>query len=82
MDRIVETFASRAQDAHFSYLASYDEILENNYNLSVPAYVEAADTKERIDIKDLNAKIDETVFREESLRKEIAAIINEIEVAE
>ena len=82
MDRIVDTFAGRIEEAHFSHLASYDEITENDYSLSVSTYVEVADTREKIDIKKLNAEIEEIVAREETLRKEIDAIIKEIEVAE
>ena len=82
MDRIVDTYSDRLEDAHFSHLASYDEIAENNYNLSVSTYVEAADIREVIDIKKLNAEIEEIVAREETLRKEITAIIREIEVTE
>ena len=79
IDRIVETFAGRLEDAHFSHLAGYDEITENDYNLSVSTYVEAADNREKIDIKKLNAEIEEIVVRETILRTEIAAIIREIE---
>ena len=82
MDRIVETYAQRREDKHFSHLASYEEVEENDYNLSVSTYVEAEDTREKIDIQKLNAEIEEIVAREETLRKEIAAIIKEIEVAE
>ena len=82
MDCIVDTYAGRLEEPHFSHLASYDEITENDYNLSVSTYVEAADTREKIDIKKLNAEIEEIVAREETLRKEIATIIKEIEVAE
>ena len=82
IERIVNTFASRKEDAHFSHLATYDEITGNDYNLSVSTYVEAEDTREKIDIKKLNAEIDEIVAREEVLRREIAAIIKEFEVAE
>ena len=79
MNKIVETFADRIETEHFSHLASYEEISENDYNLSVSTYVEAEDTREKIDIKKLNAEIEEIVAREEVLRKEIAAIIKEIE---
>ena len=82
MDRIVETYAQRKEDKHFSHLASYEEVAENGYNLSVSTYVEAEDTREKVDIRKLNAEIEEIVAREETLRKEIAAIIREIEVAE
>uniref|UniRef100_UPI003735A7F9 N-6 DNA methylase n=1 Tax=Frisingicoccus sp. TaxID=1918627 RepID=UPI003735A7F9 len=80
MDRIVETFAKRAEEAHFSHLASYEEIESNDYNLSVSTYVEAEDTREKIDIVKLNAEIEEIVAREQVLRDEIAKIIAEIEV--
>lgn len=79
MDRIVETFAARAEEAHFSHLASYEEIAENDYNLSVSTYVEAEDTREKIDIVKLNAEIAEIVAREQVLREEIDRIILEIE---
>ncbi|MBR6775096.1 MAG: type I restriction-modification system subunit M [Bacteroidales bacterium] len=79
MDRIVETFAARAEEAHFSHLASYEEIAENDYNLSVSTYVEAKDTREKIDIVKLNAEIAGIVAREQVLREEIDKIIAEIE---
>ena len=80
MDRIVETFAQRKEEAHFSHLASYEEIEENDYNLSVSSYVEAEDTREKIDIEKLNVEIEQIVAREQVLRDEIAKIIAEIEV--
>lgn len=79
MDRIVETYAERKEDEHFSHLASYDEIEENDYNLSVSTYVEAEDTREKINIVELNAHIAEIVKKEDELRKAIDEIIAEIE---
>ena len=79
MDRIVDTFAKRAEEAHFSHLAGYEEIESNDYNLSVSTYVEAEDTREKIDIVKLNAEIAEIVAREQVLRDEIDRIILEIE---
>lgn len=80
IERIVETFAKRAEEAHFSHLANYEEIADNDYNLSVSTYVEAEDTREKIDIVKLNAEIEQIVAREQVLRDEIAKIIAEIEV--
>ena len=77
--RIVDTFAGREEIAHFAHLADYDEIAENDYNLSVSTYVEAEDTREKIDIVKLNAEIREIVAREQVLRDEIDKIIAEIE---
>ena len=80
IERIVDTFANRAEEAHFSHLASYEEIADNDYNLSVSTYVEVEDTREKIDIVELNAEIEKIVTREQVLRDEIAKIIAEIEV--
>ena len=77
--RIVEIFAKRTEEAHFSHLAGFEEIKEQEYNLSVSTYVEAEDTREKIDIGQLNAKIARIVAREEVLRAEIDKIIAEIE---
>lgn len=78
--RIVDTYAQRKEEVHFSHLASYDEVSGNDYNLSVSTYVEAEDTREKIDIMALNAQIAEIVAREQVLRDEIDRIIAEIEV--
>jgi len=76
---IVDTFAKRQEKAHFSHLADYDEIAENDYNLSVSTYVDAEDTREKIDIVKLNAEIEEIVMREDELREAIRKIVEEIE---
>ena len=76
---IVGVVASREEKQHFSHIASYDEITSNNYNLSVATYVEAEDNREKIDIRELNNEIEAIVAREDILRKEIAAIISEID---
>jgi type I restriction enzyme M protein len=47
IERIVNIFAKREEVQHFSHLASYEEIKENDYNLSVSTYVEAEDTREK-----------------------------------
>ena len=80
MDKIVDCFANRTETEYFSHLATYGEVEENDYNLSVSTYVETEDTREKIDIIKLNAEIKEIVAREEALRKAIDEIIAEIEV--
>ena len=79
INKIVDTFAQRAEEAHFSHLAEYSEVQENDYNLSVSTYVEAKDTREKIDIVKLNAEIAQIVARENELRAAIDQIVAEIE---
>jgi len=78
--KIVEHFSSRTDDPYFSRLVDYKEISEEqDYNLSVSTYVEQENTKEVIDIKELNSEIQKIVEREAVLRAEIDRIIREIE---
>ncbi|MBO5640718.1 MAG: type I restriction-modification system subunit M [Oscillospiraceae bacterium] len=79
ISRIVDTYAGKEEIPHFSHLASFDEIEQNDYNLSVSTYVEAEDTREEVDIVKLNAEIEEIVRREDELRAAIRQIIAEIE---
>ena len=76
---ILNEFISRENVAHYAHLAAYDEIVKNEYNLSVSTYVEAEDTREVVDIVKLNAELKEIVAREQVLREEIDRIIAEIE---
>lgn len=78
IDKIVELFAQKADVPHVAKNVSYETIRANDYNLSVSSYVEARDTKEKIDINQLNAEIKETVAKIDRLRAEIDQIINEI----
>lgn len=75
---VTECFTRNDVD-YFARLVDYDEIVKEDYNLSVSTYVEEEDTREKIDIKELNARIAEIVLKEEKLRAEIDAIIEEIE---
>ena len=73
--------AERKDEPHFARLVPNDEVgsKQNNYNLSVSTYVEQEDTREVINITELNAEIKRIVAREQLLRDEIDKIIAEIE---
>lgn len=77
---IVDEFVSRIDVDHYARCVPYEEIVEQDYNLSVSSYVEQEDTREKIDIVKLNSEIEKIVAREQVLRDKIAKIIAEIEV--
>lgn len=79
IDNIVNIFDKRENLDYVAKLISNQEIAENDYNLSVSTYVEKEDTREKIDITELNKEIDEIVSKEQILREEIKKIISEIE---
>ena len=80
INNIIKIFENRKDFEYVAKLVSNKEIAENDYNLSVSTYVEKEDTREKIDIVELNKEIDEIVAKEQELRDAINKIISEIEV--
>ncbi len=78
--KIIELFAKKENVEYVASWVDNEKVAENDYNLSVSAYVEAKDTREAIDIKKLNEEIDQTVKRIDTLRAEINQIIKELEI--
>jgi type I restriction enzyme M protein len=76
---ILESFKKRENKEYFSKLVENNQIAENNYNIAVSSYVEQEDTREKIDIKELNKKIAEIVKKEDELRKAIDEIVTDLE---
>lgn len=81
IEQIMQVFDSKTNVEHFAQSIPFEKIAANDYNLSVSSYVEAKDTREIIDITQLNAELKVTVNKIDQLRKEIDAIVAEIEVA-
>ena len=74
-----EVLFDRKEDvAHVAQSMSMEKIAENDYNLSVSSYVEAKDTREVINIIELNQQIETTVSKIDGLHKDIDSIVAEI----
>lgn len=76
---IMAVFESKANVDHFAQSVPFEKVAANDYNLSVSSYVEAKDTREVVDIAQLNAQLKITVAKIDQLRKDIDAIVAEIE---
>lgn len=79
IEQILKLFADKEDVPHLSKSVSFEDIVNNEYNLAVSSYVEQKDTREVIDINKLNAEIRETVANIDCLRAEIDKIVAEIE---
>lgn len=77
--KIIDLFAKKENVEYLSAWVDNEKIAENDYNLSVSAYVEAKDIREIIDIRQLNAEVAQTVARIDSLRADINEIISQLE---
>lgn len=79
--KILVTYGAREDVEYFAKLVPAEQIAENDYNISVSSYVEQEDTREEINITELNAEIARIVARQAELRTEIDAIVAELEGA-
>jgi type I restriction enzyme M protein len=79
IEQIMAVFDSKADVDHFALSVPLEKVVANDYNLSVSSYVEAQDKREVVDIAKLNAELKTTVAKIDQLRKDIDAIVVEIE---
>ncbi|MCK9916639.1 MULTISPECIES: type I restriction-modification system subunit M [Microbacterium] len=76
---IVSALDARENVDHFATLVSAEDIAANDYNIAVSSYVEQEDTREVVDIRELNAEIARIVARQAELRLSIDAIVADLE---
>ncbi len=60
IDKVVELFRDRKTVDKLTYLASYEDIEKNDFNLNIPRYVDTSEKEREVDIKDLTARMSET----------------------
>lgn len=77
--KILNAFINREDAEYFAKLVDNKDIADNDYNIAVSSYVTAEDTREIVDITELNAKIKQIVTRQNELRTAIDEIVADIE---
>jgi type I restriction enzyme M protein len=76
---ILDAFADRKDVRHFAKCVSNETIAANGYNIAVPSYVDAEDTRDLVDITVLNAEIERIVARQAELRTSIDELVADLE---
>jgi type I restriction enzyme M protein len=74
-DAIVRAYAERKEVQYFTRLVSCQDVAANDFNLSVSSYVEQEDTREAIDILQVNADLETLCTEGNRLRNEINQLI-------
>jgi type I restriction enzyme M protein len=77
--KILHAFMAREDIEYFAKLVDNSAVVDNEYNIAVSSYVEQKDTREVINIVELNAKIERIVAKQSELRTSIDEIVREIE---
>lgn len=78
IDKIVTTYRERKVEDKYSYVASLDEIAENDYNLNIPRYVDTFEEEEPVDIDAVMAEIKALETQRTELDKEIDGYFKEL----
>ena len=78
IQHILNAHIERKDVPHFCSLVKNTDIVANDSNLSVSSYVEPEDTREVIDIAQVNADMDALIEKGNALNARIAEIINEL----
>ena len=80
INNIYNMIKDRKNIEEISYLASYDEVVENEYALSINTYIETTNNQMIIpDIKITNEKLSNIVPKQDQLRKELEKIVSNLE---
>lgn len=79
INNIVNWVKTRKAVENKAYLATYEEIKENDYNISVNSYLKTNINEVKIDIQEVNRKLAEIVPRQQQIRNELEEIIKELE---
>lgn len=77
--KILDAFIAREDREHFAKIVDNKDIAENDYNVTVSSYVIGKDTREVVDITELNTEIARIVARQNELRAAIDKIVADIE---
>ncbi|PKG63455.1 type I restriction endonuclease subunit M, partial [Psychrobacter sp. Choline-02u-13] len=76
--KVIETYRSRESVDKYAYLASFDEIKENDFNLNIPRYVDTFEEEAEIDLDAVRTERLELKAELESLESEMAGFLKEL----
>lgn len=78
IDKIVKAYEKRGEINKFSHVAKMNEIIENDYNLNIPRYINTFEEEEPVDldavkteIKTLDMEVKDSMTKAEELLKEL-----------
>ncbi|MBU8802500.1 type I restriction-modification system subunit M [Bacillus licheniformis] len=78
IEKIVETYEKRETIDKYSYLATIDEIRENDYNLNIPRYVDTFEEEEPVDMEAVKENIANIKRELQEVEKQMAKYLEEL----
>jgi len=78
--KIVETFKSRQNVSKYARNVPIHEIVENDFNLNIPRYIDTSEAEEEIDIKTVQSEIDALEHELTEIRAKMKSCLKELNV--
>lgn len=66
IQKIVETYVNRVDVPKYAHVASIQEIIDNDWNLNIPRYVDTSEAEEEIDIAAVKAELTEITAKKQA----------------
>ena len=76
--KVIETYKARESVDKYAYLASFDEIKENDFNLNIPRYVDTFEEEAEIDLNAVRSERLELKAELDTLETEMAGFLKEL----
>lgn len=81
IEKIISTYKDRIVEDKYSYLASLEEIKENDYNLNIPRYVDTFEEEEVIDLDRVSDDLKALENEMKATNETIAAFCRELNIS-
>jgi len=76
--KVVETYRTRSNVDKYAYLATLEEIQENDYNLNIPRYVDTFEEEEEIDLIAVRAEREQLKLQLTELEQQMSVYLKEL----
>jgi len=80
VEQIINTYRERESKEKYSYVATLDEIADNDYNLNIPRYVDTFEEEEPIDLEEVSQRLISIDNDLEAVNNELVGFCNELGV--
>ncbi|MDT2735688.1 type I restriction-modification system subunit M [Enterococcus pseudoavium] len=82
IDKILATYKNREDVDKYAHVAAYDEIVENDFNLNIPRYVDTFEEEEPINIAELGKEMIDLNKQIKEAEQSFLSMLDELQVTD
>ena len=79
INKIIDTYRNRVDVDKYAHVATREEIIENDYNLNIPRYVDTFEEEEVTPLPDVMKELNEVRQEIEKTSKELFGLLDQLE---